>query len=695
MLQSCRNLNWGATLARGDQHSGEAVRPSPRAIAATLRTNHHALTEALATGRFSGRPRDNRFNEDPAQLRRRIGSWLDLLVGHLEGRDGYDALLASQTLIEIHRPEREADANRAATIATLDAAWAEIAGAGGLDAAGVNALKPIFENVMVGLRTEAQIHVRTLVIGDCLMGEIGGFAADMLARSAISFDAFPINGRDPADLDRQISRLPNQSFDAVFFSPFSHARMAEIEALLDPRRALDGGQKLDALIEAVIVSTRAQLAYLIGKFECPIYVHDAALIARATTPARGLFRNATTWRRRTKARTRINAWLRGFITDRNSMAPRQLHIISETAVLAEKGLAAGRYLYTSDYQHATELSRSLAEQYARRIEMLATLKGRKLVICDLDHTLWDGVIGEGAVRHYADRQATLRRLKEKSGVVLTIASKNDPEKVHFTDGVLAIEDFVAPQISWGRKTDAVKRLREQLNLQFRHMVFIDDRPDERAFISEAYPDMLVLDATDPRSWERIALWADVTDGSSDLDRTALYRAQLERDAFTNAGSVSQLSSEVVANLELKIEVRQAGRNDLKRFTELINRTNQWNMTGARTTLSQVKEQCGAADAVLLLAQARDKFGDMGDVCGASVTMKGGTAEIEAFVLSCRVFGYGVETAMLDEIRASARARGATRLIGRFISTTQNQMARDMYLDHGFEAESDDTFACLL
>lgn len=664
---------------------------SRRAVAAALKTRRATIVRALADGTYSGAPRENRFNDDPDQFAARIGTWVDLLIGHVEGRPGYDALLASQTLLENHRPEWEAEANRTTTIASLAAIWSELAGAGGLDAAGLVELKALFDDVTLGLRTEPCAHVRTLMLGDCLMGEIGGLAADMLARAAIGFDAFPINARDRADLDRQLARFPGQTYDAVFFSPFSHARTAEIDAILDPRRALKGGKTLDALIETVIASARAQLVYLLGKFECPIYVHDAALIGRASTATKAFLRNALTSRRRSKARAKINGWLKSFVADRNAMGAHQLQIVEETAVLARLGNGAGRYLYYSDYQHATELSFALARDYARRIGMLATLKGRKLVVCDLDHTLWDGVIGEGAVAHFADRQHSLKRLKERSGIVLTIASKNDPEKVHFTGGVLAIDDFVAPQIGWGRKVDAVARLRQQLNLQYRHMVFVDDRPDERAFMADAYPDMLVLDATDPETWARIALWADATEGSSDLDRTQLYQEQLERDAFVGESTVSQLTDDVIANLQLKIAVREAGKGDLKRFIELINRTNQWNMTGARASLATVKNQTSAADALLLLAQARDKFGDMGDVCAATVTIAGGTATIEAFVLSCRVFGYGVETAMLDEILSRAKALGATRLTGRFLPTTQNHMARDMYLDHGFTAEAEGCF----
>jgi FkbH-like protein len=410
---------------------------------------------------------------------------------------------------------------------------------------------------------------------------------------------------------------------------------------------------------------------------------------------RALVRNGLNSFRRAKARERLNAWLSGFIATSDVSGPRQLHLIDEAAIVRRLGSAAGRYLYQSDFQHATRLSLELASDYARRIEMLATLKGRKLVVCDLDNTLWDGVIGEGAVSHFVNRQHVLRRLKERSGVVLTIASKNDPGNVHFEGGVLALDDFVAPQINWGRKVDAVAKLRQQLNLQYRHMVFLDDRPDERAFVAEAYPEIQVIDASDPESWDRIGLWADISEGSSDLERTQLYREQLQRDALVGDDRISNLEPNLIAELELEIAVRDATRADLKRFVELINRTNQWNLTGARTSMANVQRQASDPGSLLLLASARDKFGDMGGVCAAAVSIAGDQATIDAFVLSCRVFGYGVETAMIETIYEKVAERGAKKLCGRFVATTQNQMARDMYADHGFTPEADGLFTTSL
>jgi FkbH-like protein len=667
-------------------------------LANALRAGRDDIVKAMRSGRFSGVPRENRFGDEEPQFCRRLYDWIDLLIGCIAGRAGYGSLLAGQTVFELTRPERSAADNRAHAQSTLDCFWADIAGCliSKLPTEEMVLLREGFDDAMHSLVQEPRFHVRTLMIGDCLMAEVSGLAIDQTTRAGVSFDPFPINAREPVQLARTIDSLGQQSYEAIFFSPFSHARLSEIEALLDPRRALHSGQEVDVLAEGIIAQTEAMVAYLGQRFECPIYLHNAALSVRSTDGAKAAVLDMLTARRRNRARPRLNRWLADTVAARNSADHCQFHIIDEDALAVALGRrSSGRYIHNSEFQHSTELSLALAGEHARRIEMLATLKGRKLVVCDLDNTLWDGVIGEGAVSHFADRQNYLRRLKEKSGVVLSIASKNDPANVHFTGGVLDYVDFVAPQISWGSKVEAVARIQKQLNLQFRHMVFVDDRHDERAAIAEAYPDVLVLDATDPECWMRIAVWADFTDGSSDIDRTRLYQEQVTRDTATG-GSASnrlhQVSAEVIANLELSIELREAAGGDLKRFAELINRTNQWNLTGARTTIGALRKQQQAGDALLLLARVKDKFGDMGDVCAAVIKHSGNFASIDHFVLSCRVFGYGVETAMLDEIiRKVAQHWPGAALDGRFVATTQNHMARGMYIDYGFLPLSESLF----
>ena len=638
--------------------------------------------------------RPNRFAEPAEVFERRVDEGLDLLIRHVGGEAGFGALYAGQRLFEIVEPERERDANVQACRAAVEADWAALRHvlAPRLDADALALLERLYRDACGALGTPTKRHVRTLFIGDCLMPEIMSFLVGPLLDEGVSVDPFPLNFRDPRRMRAELDALAGPEPQLVVVSPFSHARLPEIEALLAAATSLAPRRRLQALVDAIIEQTRALLDALAARFECPVFVHNAALVPRARGAARAAAKALLTARARRYARERLNGWLVRHVAERNAASYAHLFVLDEDALRRAHGShRLGRFLHSSEFQHATVLSQKLAAQYHARIATVAHLLDKKLVVCDLDNTLWDGVIGEGAVTHHADRQQVLKRLKERAGVVLSIASKNEPANVHFTGGVLCEADFVAPQISWNAKAKAIEAIRRQLNLQPRHMVFLDDRSDERALVQEAFPDILVLDPCDPAVWPRIALWADLNDGSSDVDRTRMYQEQVARDAATQADGTPEAAADVEAlrRLGLVISIGEAAKGDLKRVAELVNRTNQWNLCGSRTTFAQVREWHESRDALILVARAADRFGDMGTVCVAVVTMRGDEAEIPVFVLSCRVFGYGVETAMLNELaRRCGIGRERARLVGRFKATGQNHPCRNMYADHGFVARDD-------
>jgi FkbH-like protein len=217
-------------------------------------------------------------------------------------------------------------------------------------------------------------------------------------------------------------------------------------------------------------------------------------------------------------------------------------------------------------------------------------------------------------------------------------------------------------------------------------VFVDDRADERAMVQEAFPDLVTLDPGERETWRLIDLWGDMAFGSSDLDRTQLYRDQSLRDALTDSGTQpdGHADAETLKKLGLVIAIGDAKRGDLKRVVELINRSNQWNLCGTRTSFEQVLRWHESASAQVLVASVSDRFGAMGIVCATVVIEHDASVEIPVFVLSCRVFGYGVESAMLGEIsRRCGIGSQHKSLRGLYRSNTQNHPCRNMYLDHGF------------
>ena len=320
-----------------------------------------------------------------------------------------------------------------------------------------------------------------------------------------------------------------------------------------------------------------------------------------------------------------------------------------------------------------------AGPYFDAVYAAAHLAAKKVIVCDLDNTLWDGVIGEGKVTHYADRQEVLKELRRR-GVLLSINSKNDPRNVHWTGARLRPADFVAPQINWDPKATNVGRIRDELNLKVKDFVYLDDRADELERVQAAFPEIHVLDAAQPRTWRCLSPLADrMLPADADEDRTRLYHERMRRDEFVRSLSSADGGAEdevaALADLGLAATIRKAVRSDLKRAAELINRTNQFNLCGSRTTPRELQDGDRHGCAVLI-ADARDKFGRMGVVGVMVVEVNPDRVDVPIFVLSCRAFGFGIEFALLNAIRCMAPP--GSRLVGHYKETQSNQPCRRMY-----------------
>ena len=162
------------------------------------------------------------------------------------------------------------------------------------------------------------------------------------------------------------------------------------------------------------------------------------------------------------------------------------------------------------------------------------LAKKKVIICDLDNTLWNGIIGDGAVSHWTERQTTLLKLRKK-GFLLAICSKNDPKNVHWRGATLSEDDFVCQQINWDSKSANIRRISQILNLKTKDFIFIDDRPDERALVTAAMPEITTLDAEAPATWSQLSLLAILLSENPDGDRTAgLQAARGTRALFERA-----------------------------------------------------------------------------------------------------------------------------------------------------------------
>lgn len=540
------------------------------------------------------------------------------------------------------------------------------------------------DQVATQLSTRAKNSLRVLFIGDCLMWDIATHLQIIAQTEGFDVEPTLLAKRLGVDLRNALRNMRGDAYDLIFYSPFSFGFSDAYAAYIAPRNAFNAARTIRAALTDAAVEVRKSLDVLARHFECPIYVHNVSGILQVEPGWRGRLANIITRPRRRLAARTLNRELSAGIQEMLATIDRSILRVDETEPLARHNEGdLGQVLFNAGELHPTGLAHELANgAYARACRLATQFKGRKLVVCDLDNTLWKGEIGDGAVEQYISRQEALLRLKAK-GIVLAVSSKNDPANVRWHESILSPEHFVATEINWGRKAANIQRIAKSLNLSPASFVFLDDRPDERATVTEELPGILALDPNDQSTWELIGEWADTLGQSPLADRTKLYQERVARQGHLedNAGGEED-PSEAYRKLGLRLELRKAKNEDLDRVVELINRTNQFNTTAARTSQTEITRPDLPRHVVV--AKARDRFGEMG-IVGVLVVTGTDCPEITHFVLSCRVFGFGIETAMVQ----SALARFAqTPLRARLVTTPVNGPCRDVFADNRFSFNGD-------
>ena len=349
---------------------------------------------------------------------------------------------------------------------------------------------------------------------------------------------------------------------------------------------------------------------------------------------------------------------------------------------------------------------ALADEYLRFIKPLKG-RARKCLVLDLDNTLWGGVVGEDGPHGIALGQEApgnaYRAFQEailalaKRGVILAIVSKNNEADAmevleHHPDMVLRPQHFAALRINWIDKATNLRSIAEELNIGLDSLVFVDDNPAECALVRERLPEVLTVELPDDPARYR-AMLLSLTDFESltlteeDRQRGQLYAQRRERQKWEAAHEPEGAGlGDYLADLGLVVELAEADEFAIPRVAQLMGKTNQFNVTTRRHGEAAVRAFAAAEHARVYSARVRDRFGDHGLVGVAILTREeDNTAvwEIDSLLLSCRVLGRGVETALLSALAAEARSQGGTILRGIFIPTAKNTPAREVYGSHGF------------
>lgn len=341
---------------------------------------------------------------------------------------------------------------------------------------------------------------------------------------------------------------------------------------------------------------------------------------------------------------------------------------------------------------------------AEWMRFLHPLTGRvtKALVVDLDNTLWGGVIGEdgmAGIRLGTEYpgfayQAVHRALLDlyQRGILLAVCTKNNQddalEAIDKHPGMLLKRShFAAMRINWTDKSQNLREIAEELNIGVDSLAFLDDNPIERQQVRSALPEVFVIDLpADPMKFANVIrecpMFERLTLSAEDQQRGAMYQAQHAREQLEQRVTSRE---DFYRSLQQEAEIAPLTKANLARIAQLTNKTNQFNLTTRRYTEQQVAELNTKAGWECFSIRVRDRFGDNGLVGVAITHLEGETAEIDTFLMSCRVIGRTVETAFLSFLASRARSRGAQHLQGWFLPTKKNAPARDFYSTHGFTA----------
>lgn len=365
----------------------------------------------------------------------------------------------------------------------------------------------------------------------------------------------------------------------------------------------------------------------------------------------------------------------------------------------EDALLSAPFWYLGRIRYTNRMFRSLAKTLHQLVDAWAN-RSRKVLVLDLDNTLWGGIVGEtgplgitlsedGEGRCYRDFQRALKGL-QRTGVLLTICSKNNPgdlDEVFDRNPMMILrrEDFACIRANWQPKPENILDIAQTLNLGTDSFVFIDDNPVERDMVATVVPGVAIPQF--PARAEDLPAWLlrDVaptffgkyTITAEDHGKTAQYRANEERRQLSGGLDLDAF----LASLQIECEIRIDPAEQINRIAQMTQKTNQFNLTTRRYEVPDIHRFLNSPEHAVLLVDYKDRFGAEGSVGLAILDFA--ESRIDTLLMSCRVIGRRVEDRIIAKICELFRQRGQIRIVGEFVPTRKNQQVSGFYDSQGF------------
>ncbi len=332
---------------------------------------------------------------------------------------------------------------------------------------------------------------------------------------------------------------------------------------------------------------------------------------------------------------------------------------------------------------------------------------KKCLVLDLDNTCWGGVIGDdglGGIRlgqgnpegeAFLAFQQYAKALKRR-GVLLAVCSKNEEHiaKEVFekhTEMVLRLDDISCFMANWTDKAANLREIARRLNIGMNSLVLVDDNPAERALVRQLAPDVAVPELPDdPAGFisavEAHRYFQTLSIAREDLERSEYYRANAKRaEALGESPNVA----EYLQSLAMAARIGPVTAASLERAAQLINKSNQFNLTTRRRSAAEVSALAADPQWLTRTVSLADRFGDNGLISVLLAKVEGDALEIDTWLMSCRVLKRGVETLLNNNLCRWAIERGLARICGEYIPTPKNDLVRLHYAGLGYNRLSDD------
>lgn len=328
-------------------------------------------------------------------------------------------------------------------------------------------------------------------------------------------------------------------------------------------------------------------------------------------------------------------------------------------------------------------------------------KTKKCLVLDLDNTCWGGIIGDDGINGirlgnvsasgeaYMVFQHYTKELKQR-GVLLAVCSKNeyDIAKDGFThsESVLAFEDFISFKANWNPKHKNIEIIADEINIGLDSLVFIDDNAVERNIVESQLPTVSVPNVGDDvlnfiEYIEQNGYFETGSLSADDVNRNKFYSENQQR---AKELSVFENYQDFLYSLAMEAEIKPFSDIYFDRITQLINKTNQFNLTTKRYTVTEVEAITSSENFIPLYGKLIDKFGDNGLISIIIGEITDDKCIIDTLLMSCRVLKRDMEFAMLDLLVEECKKRNIKELLGTYIRTPKNNMVANLYEEFGFE-----------